>query len=246
MFLKKVSSFTKFYIRQAMANRITLVFTLLFPVLWTLYQGLSAHRATQMSATHLITATIPFTAYIIVSTALEGVALATMATRDSGFLKSFYFVSGSRWPMLYANMLVQTGLVVLENLVYSAFSMFLYHAFSLQLLLLVVLLTIVTFPLVSLFLTCILLLPVRANSLSALGTSLLIILLMLFDVRTSNALLTGLAQLSPYQFIANTLRLFLGDLTLGTLGVEAVVIAIYCVVGFISYQQLNLQNRGRA
>lgn len=245
MFLTKVHSFTKFYIRQATANRITLVFTLLFPVLWTLYQGISVHRTSQMSAGQLINATIPFTAYIIVSTALDGVAFATLATRDAGFLKSFYFVSGSRWPMLYANVLVQTGLVVLENLVYSLFSMWLYHAFSLRLLLVTVVLTIVAFPLVSLFLTCLLLLPVRSNSLNALGTSLLIILLMLYGVDTSNGFLSAVAQLSPYQFIANTLRVFLGDLSLGTVGIEAIVIAIYCGIGIFSYQRLSLQNRGQ-
>ncbi|MHA3067274.1 hypothetical protein [Lacticaseibacillus saniviri] len=245
MSLQKVRSFTKFYLHQTFLNRINLVFTLLFPIIWTLYQGLS-HRSQSFSPERLITAIIPLVAYIIAATALDGVTLATIATRDDGFLKSYFFVSGSRWPMFSANVLVQTALVVLENIIYTLFSMALYQVFSLRLLLAVILLTIVAFPLISLFFNWILLLPFQQNSLSALGTSLLIGLLMLYGIDSSNPLLSMLIALNPYQFIANTLRILLGDISLQRSAVELVIIAIYAIIGVISYQHFNLQNRGRA
>lgn len=69
---------------------------------------------------------------------------------------------------------------------------------------------------------------------------------MLYGIDSSNPLLSMLIALNPYQFIANTLRILLGDISLQRSAVELIIIAIYAIIGVISYQHFNLQNRGRA
>lgn len=147
MFISKVKAFTKFYFDIAIDNKLVLIFTLVFPVIYQII----AERSMNVTNEYEFTSTImPMTAYIIVSTALNGVTMPMIATRDSGFIKAYYFASGSRWAIYIANLLVQTGIVILEISIFTIFMMVMYTYFSLKIFIVFLITTLIVFPLISL------------------------------------------------------------------------------------------------
>ncbi|QYN59371.1 hypothetical protein GYM68_09025 [Lactobacillus panisapium] len=239
-FLRKTRSFIRFYFDLSLDNKFTFVFTLLFPIAYLL---ITYSRVKSMNSNQQMINLIGMIAYIIVDTALNCVTLRIFATRDSGYIKAYYFASGSKWAIYWANLIVQLLTVVLENLFFIIFSMILYGIFSIKLLILLVVLTIITFPFVSLGFNFIFLLPFRESSLSILSTTLLLGFLLIFTTTFPNNL-NLLALLNPYTLIGALLKDMLAPSMVLTINI-ILVILIYSFIGFVGYQFFDLQNRGR-
>lgn len=239
-FLRKTRSFIRFYFDLTVDNKFTFVFTLLFPIG---YQLITYNRVRTMNSEQLMTNLIGMIAYIIVDTALNCVTMRIIATRESGYIKAYYFASGSRWAIYWANLIVQLVTVILENIVFIVFSMILYKIFSLKLLLLLVAITMVTFPFISLGFNFLFLLPIRESSLTILSTTLLLGLLLIFTA-TFPENLSLFSILNPYTLIGAAVKdMFVPSLKL-SMNIILVII-IYSIIGFIGYQFFDLQNRGR-
>ncbi|GFZ26508.1 hypothetical protein LCB40_03880 [Lactobacillus corticis] len=240
MFISKVKAFTKFYFDIAIDNKLALIFTLVFPVIYQII----AERSMNVTNEYEFTSTImPMTAYIIVSTALNGVTMPMIATRDSGFIKAYYFASGSRWAIYIANLLVQTGIVILEISIFTIFMMVMYTYFSLKIFIVFLITTLIVFPLISLGFNFLLLMPVRQTSLSIIATALLLGLLVLLNLKVSGSLYI-FYLVNPYVFIGGVFQLFL-KLYLSKLLSIFIVAIVYIIVGCISFNKFDLQDRGR-
>lgn len=239
-FINKIKSFIKFYTELAIDNKLSLVFTLLFPIV---YQLVSVKIKSIYSFEEFINISVPMIAYIIVSTALNGVTMSIIATRNSGFIKAYYFASGSRWAIYWANLIVQLVIVLIENTFFIIALMVLYKFFSLSLLLYLLLVTAVTFPVIALGFNVLFLLSLRQSTLAILSTSLLLGFLLLFNAPIPASISTYLF-LNPYTFI----KIFLSNLLYPntTLIVLLIISTIfYSFIGYIGFQKFDLQDKGR-
>ncbi|EEJ73030.1 hypothetical protein [Lactobacillus ultunensis] len=242
-FILKVKAFIRFYAELAFDNKISLIFTLLFPAV---YQLLNSNQITITNENDFIQACISMSAYIIVSTALNGVTMSIISTRNSGYIKAYYYASGSRWAIYLANLCVQLIIVLLENLVFIISFMILYKFFSIHLLINFVLMTVISFPFVALGFNILFLLKTRASNISILATALIIGFLALFSVSTDIAIpnfLKVLIGINPYVFVNFILRELLQPNFI--LGLNVILICIiFGLLGFVGYQFMDLQNRG--
>lgn len=235
----KTKSFLKFYAELAIDNKISLIFTLLFPIV---YQLISVKTSQILTSNDFIKVSMPMIAYIIVSTALNGITMAIIGTRNSGFIKAYYYASGSKWAIYWANLLVQLVIVVLENMVFILGLMLLYKYYSFRLFIYLILMTIITFPIVSMGFNLLFLFSIRQSSLSILSTSLLIGFLILFNLSLPNYL-DIIRIINPYVFIS----LVLEELVNPSINLTSYLLIIssgYLGIGVISYQRFKLQNRG--
>lgn len=235
----KTKSFLKFYTELAIDNKISLIFTLLFPIV---YQLISVKTSQILTSNDFIKVSMPMIAYIIVSTALNGITMAIIGTRNSGFIKAYYYASGSKWAIYWANLLVQLVIVVLENMVFILGLMLLYKYYSFRLFIYLILMTIITFPIVSMGFNLLFLFSIRQSSLSILSTSLLIGFLILFNLSLPNYL-DIIRIINPYVFIS----LVLEELVNPSINLTSYLLIIssgYLGMGVISYQRFKLQNRG--
>ncbi|RVU71558.1 hypothetical protein EJK17_02255 [Lactobacillus xujianguonis] len=242
-FILKTKAFIRFYTELAFDNKISLVFTLLFPAI---YQLLNSRRISISNNNDFIQACIPMIAYIIVATALNGVTLAIISTRNSGYIKAYYYASGSRWAIYLANLFVQLVIVLLENFIFIVSLMLLYRYFSIYLLINLMLMTLISFPFVALEFNCLFLLKIRASDMSILATALMIGLLVLFSISANIPMpdfLKFIIGINPYSFISFILRELLQPdfMVCFSLVLDFV---IFSFVGFFGFQFLDLQNRG--
>lgn len=238
-FILKTKAFLRFYAELAIDNKISLLFTLLFPAV---YQLLNSGRATITNDNDFIQACIPMIAYIIVATALNGVTMSIISTRNSGYIKAYYYASGSRWSIYLADLFVQLAIVLLENVIFIISLMILYRFFSLHLLINFVLMTLISFPFVALEFNILFLLKIRASDMSILATALLLGLLFLFNVPTPDffKFITGI---NPYVFVSLILReLLQPDIIVGFSVILDCI--IFSLLGIIGFQFFDLQNRG--
>ena len=185
---------------------------------------------------------MPMIAYIIVSTALNGVTMSIIATRNSGFIKAYFYASGSRWAIYWANLLVQLLIVIFENIIFTLALMLLYKYYSAALLIYLTLMTLISFPIVSLGFNILFLFPIRQSSLSILSTSLLLGFLVLFNISIPNYF-EVIKIINPYVFISSILRIlvmpdFSSFINIG------ITSFIYIFLGILGYQLFKLQNRG--
>ena len=139
----KIKAFIRFYIELAFDNKVSLIFTLLFPAI---YQLINFKVVTITNTDDFIQTSMLMIAYIIVSTAINGVTMSIISTRNSGYIKAYYYASGSRWAIYLANLFVQLIIVLLENLIFIVSLMILYRFFSVNLLLNFMLMTLISFP----------------------------------------------------------------------------------------------------
>ncbi|MGO5461947.1 hypothetical protein ACTQX0_09415 [Lactobacillus amylovorus] len=239
IFLLKIKAFIKFYTELAVDNKASLIFTLLFPAI---YQLFSTKIITIFSANDFIKISMPMIAYIIVSTALNGVTMSIIATRNSGFIKAYFYASGSRWAIYLANLLVQLLIVIFENIIFTLALMLLYKYYSAALLIYLTLMTLISFPIVSLGFNILFLFPIRQSSLSILSTSLLLGFLVLFNISIPNYF-EVIKIINPYVFISSILRIlvmpdFSSFINIG------ITSFIYIFLGILGYQLFKLQNRG--
>ena len=202
----------------------------------------SAKIITIFSANDFIKISMPMIAYIIVSTALNGVTMSIIATRNSGFIKAYFYASGSRWAIYWANLLVQLLIVIFENIIFTLALMLLYKYYSAALLIYLTLMTLISFPIVSLGFNILFLFPIRQSSLSILSTSLLLGFLVLFNISIPNYF-EVIKIINPYVFISSILRIlvmpdFSSFINIG------ITSFIYIFLGILGYQLFKLQNRG--
>ncbi|MBP2058556.1 ABC-2 type transport system permease protein [Lactobacillus colini] len=236
----KTRSFIKFYAELAIDNKMNLIFTLVFPIV---YQLISVKASQIFTIDDFIKVSIPMIAYIIVSTALNGVTMSIIATRNSGYIKAYYYASGSKWAIYLANLLVQLVIVVLENIVFILGLMILYNFYSLRLLICLILMNIITFPVVSMGFNILFLFPIRQSSLSILATSLLIGFLILFNINVPN-FLEVIKLINLYVFISFVLQqLITPDFKIGMYLIT--ITSVYLSIGILGYQHFKLQDRGR-
>lgn len=169
-----------------------------------------------------------------------------ISTRNSGYIKAYYYVSGSRWAIYLANLFVQLVIVLLENLAFIVTFMILYRSFSVYLLMKLVLMILISFPFIALEFNILFLIKTRAANISILATALSIGLLVLFDFSTNISIpdfLKFVIGINPYVFVSLILRELLQPNIV--LGVNVLLdCIIFALAGFIGFQFFDLQNRG--
>lgn len=242
-FILKTKAFVRFYTELAVDNKINLLFTLLFPAV---YQLFNSSAIIVNNGNDFIQACIPMIAYIIVSTALNGVTMSIIATRNSGYIKAYYYASGSRWSIYLANLLVQLVIVLVENFAFVISLMILYKFFSISLLINLMLMTMISFSFIALGFNVLFLLKIRASNISIIATTLLIGFLVLFNVSTNIStpnFLKFIMGINPYMFVSLVLRVLLQPNTVVVFSVMVDCI-IFSLLGFFGFQFFDLQNRG--
>ncbi|MBD5429512.1 hypothetical protein [Lactobacillus sp.] len=238
-FFLKTKAFFKFYIELAIDNKINLIFTLLFPIIYQLFSTNITHVLTDIE---FIQKSIPMIAYIIVATALNGVTMSIIATRNNGFIKAYFYASGSKWAIYVANLLVQLVIVILENFIFTLSLMILYKYISIRLLISILLMTIISFPIISLGFNILFLIRIRQSSLSVFSTSLLLGFLILFNITKNST--TIFSDINPYTFIELILSNIINP-NLIIMAQSIVVAILYTFIGIIGYNFLDLQDRGK-
>lgn len=238
-FILKTKAFVRFYAELAIDNKISLLFTLLFPAV---YQLLNSGMNTITNENDFIQVCIPMIAYIIVATALNGVTMSIISTRNSGYIKAYYYASGSRWAIYLANLFVQLAIVLLENIIFIISLMLLYRFVSFRLLIIFILMTLISFPFIALEFNALFLLKIRASNMSILATALLLGLLFLFNVPTPD-FLKIIAGINPYVFVSLILReLLQPNIVVGCSVIFDCI--IFSLLGVIGFSYFDLQNRG--
>ncbi|WP_308554750.1 ABC transporter permease [uncultured Lactobacillus sp.] len=240
----KIKAFIRFYIELAFDNKVSLIFTLLFPAI---YQLINFKVVTITNTDDFIQTSMLMIAYIIVSTAINGVTMSIISTRNSGYIKAYYYASGSRWAIYLANLFVQLIIVLLENLIFIVSLMILYRFFSVNLLLNFMLMTLISFPFIALGFNALFLFKIRSSDLSILATALIIGLLYLFSFTVNLSSIPNFLKIifgiNPYAFVNLILRELLHPSVVVSFNVILDCI-IFSLIGFVGFQFLDLQNRG--
>ncbi|MED4129434.1 hypothetical protein [Shouchella miscanthi] len=140
--IKKGWEFNLLFIKVSLSNKFNLLFILLLP-LCILFLNDYNELLSVESQSEKVSAMLGWIAFIITITAISGVGINLSILREQGFLKMFYYISGSISSivlgLLISQALVTSSIIVLFSLIVSfAFSINTFYLISFSLILLIV------------------------------------------------------------------------------------------------------------
>lgn len=187
--------------------------------------------------------------YIIVIVLVNGLSLSLITQRDSGFLKTYHFLAGSKVPIVAGLALTYTLQAYICLVLFTAISSILFNLALLKLLLLVTLSLLVTLLPICLLVLLIPALIKRAASAAALMNITIIILVNLASNQLFSSWLGNhlLWNLNPFTFIINWCGLLApwtgfkaaNGTSLGTSVTLLAVYVLFILIGLGSWRKLQ-------
>lgn len=238
----EIVAISKLFVANLRYNKIALVFNLVFPTVYYLYNyysgGIDAQNMTQQ--------VVYFWTYIIFVSILNFMILPMITYRESGIYKQLWLIISRKNAIMLALFLVCMTVIALELIIFNLAVMVTSGAWQPELLISSLLTLILFGPINYMILTLLLVLKIVPESLSVLAAILIFILFYLVTLDSTNVGEQMLYMLNPvkYLLVASTwmLGLITGQGFDGLVTLQLVVVGVVmCAIGVFSLKNFNVK-----
>lgn len=233
--LKKIREFTRLYLTMLLHNKMAVFWILVFPTLLMMLNKKDALFAEHASiqTRHAVQY---YWSYMILITAMTGVAIQLMVSRDNGFLKQFTYVAGSKYPIVIGSMLSQLIFLIGNIVLFTSACSFAFRLPFFPFVGSALLLALFCLVPVCCCLLWLPVMPVRQESLVPVLNLIIIPLIYIADAHSTSGKAWEIVYfLNPVEFIVCSSRLFIqaGD------ALDATQMA-GIIVSFVAYTAIGL------
>ncbi|GAF36230.1 hypothetical protein [Lentilactobacillus farraginis] len=246
--LHKLRSLSEFEFRLALEDKVVFLYTLVFPAAYFLaisWRKFAAGGVTP--ASEILSNLFGFWAYIMLTGVINQITVTIFQMRENNFLKMYTFISGDKRLIYYANLIPQVMIIQIEIALFDVLAILIYRP-SDRLLALIGIFWLINFiliPIIAFFTTVILILPIKARTLTMYLTGYIFAALALGTITFKSPLVTTIVTfINPVDFQETAYSLFLQhsqSLFAGTL--LLVVGAAYIILGNLIISKMSLASR---
>jgi ABC-2 type transport system permease protein len=222
-----------------MSEKLALVWSIILPVvIAVLYQKSMLDSVSTNE--DLIQYFSRFWVFILFSCFVNGIGLQLARLREQGLLKTYTFIAGNKYPIVFGTILTQIVFCLVSLLIFTIIILIIYGVFEWKIFLLPIILLLVSLPfsLLVLFLAN---LPFQYNNFSVIVNFLTYPLFILSIISQGGSLIE---LLNPFYVLFEWLSYISGLLNVTeykNINYNAVItLGIYTLVGYFSLKKLNL------
>lgn len=233
--MNQLNSFLVFNLKSMLKDRITLVWTLIFPILLIII-NFSVYQNSVKTIEDKEILLVQFWSFMTIMILLNGIAVEIANIREVGALKSYVMLAGSKYPFILAILVSQILILFISITVISIIFMILFKLFSLKILLYAFIYILLIVPISFIFLV-VTSLPFKASSIATISTILSIALFYIVNMQ-----LFGLEWINPLHFLYK-----LGELIVLGFNHFSIIIPIiyvlYVVIGLYALIKLDINSK---
>ncbi|RIO04480.1 hypothetical protein [Mammaliicoccus sciuri] len=233
--MNQLNSFLIFNLKSILNDRITLVWTLIFPILMIII-NFSVYQNSVKTIEDKEILLVQFWSFMTIMILLNGIAVEIANIREVGALKSYVMLAGSKYPFILAILVSQILILSISISVISILFMALFKLFSLKILLYAFIYILLIIPISFIFLV-VTSLPFKASSIATISTILSIALFYIVNMQ-----LFGLEWINPLHFLYK-----LGELIVLGFNHFSMMIPIiyifYVVIGLYALLKLDINSK---
>ena len=233
--MNQLNSVLVFNLKSILKDRITLVWTLIFPILMIII-NFSVYQNSVKTIEDKEILLVQFWSFMTILILLNGIAVEIANIREVGALKSYVMLAGSKYPFILAILVSQILILSISISVISILFMALFKLFSLKILLYAFIYILLIIPISFIFLV-VTSLPFKASSIATISTILSIALFYIVNMQ-----LFGLEWINPLHFLYK-----LGELIV--LGfnhfsmIIPIIYVLYVVIGLYALLKLDINSK---
>lgn len=233
--MNQLNSFLVFNLKSILKDRITLVWTLIFPILMIII-NFSVYQNSVKTIEDKEILLVQFWSFMTIMILLNGIAVEIANIREVGALKSYVMLAGSKYPFILAILVSQILILSISISVISILFMALFKLFSLKILLYAFIYILLIIPISFIFLV-VTSLPFKTSSIATISTILSIALFYIVNMQ-----LFGLEWINPLHFLYK-----LGELIVLGFNHFSMMIPIiyifYVVIGLYALLKLDINSK---
>ncbi|MDT0695536.1 hypothetical protein [Mammaliicoccus sciuri] len=233
--MNQLNSFLIFNLKSILKDRITLVWTLIFPILMIII-NFSVYQNSVKTIEDKEILLVQFWSFMTIMILLNGIAVEIANIREVGALKSYVMLAGSKYPFILAILVSQILILSISISVISILFMALFKLFSLKILLYASIYILLIIPISFIFLV-VTSLPFKASTIATISTILSIALFYIVNMQ-----LFGLEWINPLHFLYK-----LGELIVLGFNHFSMMIPIiyifYVVIGLYALLKLDINSK---
>ncbi|MBO2944989.1 hypothetical protein JJQ72_13505 [Paenibacillus sp. F411] len=239
--MRRTFGFSLLNLKMLLFEKVAFVWTVIFPLFIALVMQRGVLDSTS-SNLDMMKYMFWFWAFIIISTFLNGIGLQSARLKESGLLKTYTLIAGSKYPIIFGIVLTQVAFAILSLMIFTTILTLIYDIFSFKLLILMLITVFISMPL-AFAAFGIALLPVQVSSVSTL-LNILMYPVFLIAINVDLKHIGFLEFFNPFTFIYE-ISLNMGVL-FGWFQHEVLYVPLsisflfFGIVGYISSKKLNL------
>lgn len=232
--INRIKSLVRFEINITLDNKLVLVYTLVFPMIFLLF-----NLGSFLKNNNFI---YGYWSYIIVSGTLNGIIAGTVNMRESNFLKMFSYIAKSKVYVFIANLVAQTLLLELELFIFNIFSMIISGNFIWQKTVYCFFISLFLIPLCGLMLSPFLVIRMKQNTYNVLLNGYLLLMLFTGFIKTSGILQAIIVTVNPFSYFSNIYDVFtFSENRLADLIVLSMLSVIYIILGVVCIKKMPIR-----
>lgn len=244
--MNKIKSLYKVFMLDSLDSKFVFIYNLLFPIGFFLISCskyfFSSKNFTNETLLHSLSF---FWSYIIIVTLLNMVIFPTLTQREYGYYKEFYFITGSKWIIFFANFLVQITILLFEIFLFDGIASIVFRTFNLGIIIGGVLSACLLAIPVTLASSIFLVFKIKIASISIIETVSLLLLFSITNFNSHNWVLNTILLINPVKYLSQS-SYFLSMMVLGklpnfsTILQFSVVTFLYILIGIMSFSKFSI------
>ncbi|MCD8836066.1 hypothetical protein [Mammaliicoccus sciuri] len=233
--MNQLNSFLVFNLKSILKDRITLVWTLIFPILMIII-NFSVYQNSVKTIEDKEILLVQFWSFMTILILLNGIAVEIANIREVGALKSYVMLAGSKYPFILAILVSQILILSISISVISVLFMALFKLFSLKILLYAFIYILLIIPISFIFLV-VTSLPFKASSIATISTILSIALFYIVNMQ-----LFGLEWINPLHFLYKLGELIVLGFNHFSMMIP-IIYVLYVVIGLYALLKLDINSK---
>ncbi|WP_436862723.1 hypothetical protein [Mammaliicoccus sciuri] len=233
--MNQLNSFLVFNLKSILKDRITLVWTLIFPILMIII-NFSVYQNSVKTIEDNEILLVQFWSFMTILILLNGIAVEIANIREVGALKSYVMLAGSKYPFILAILVSQILILFISITVISIIFMILFKLFSLKILLYAFIYILLIIPISFIFLV-VTSLPFKASSIATISTILSIALFYIVNMQ-----LFGLEWINPLHFLYKLGELIVLGFNHFSMMIP-IIYVLYVVIGLYALLKLDINSK---
>ncbi|MCJ0913378.1 MULTISPECIES: hypothetical protein [Mammaliicoccus] len=233
--MNPLNSFLVFNLKSILKDRITLVWTLIFPILMIII-NFSVYQNSVKTIEDKEILLVQFWSFMTILILLNGIAVEIANIREVGALKSYVMLAGSKYPFILAILVSQILILSISISVISILFMALFKLFSLKILLYAFIYILLIIPISFIFLV-VTSLPFKASSIATISTILSIALFYIVNMQ-----LFGLEWINPLHFLYKLGELIVLGFNHFSMMIP-IIYVLYVVIGLYALIKLDINSK---
>ncbi|UTI85324.1 hypothetical protein NIT60_00540 [Mammaliicoccus sciuri] len=233
--MNQLNSFLIFNLKSTLKDRITLVWTLIFPILMIIINfSIYQNSVTTIEDKEILL--VQFWSFMTIMILLNGIAVEIANIREVGALKSYVMLAGSKYPFILAILVSQILILSISISVITILFMILFKLFSFKILLYAFIYILLVIPISFIFLV-VTSLPYKASSIATISTILSLALFYIVNMH-----LFGLEWVNPLHFLYKLGELIIHDFNHFSMMIP-IIYVLYIVIGIYALIKLDINSK---